>query len=124
MDRNRWPGSIGMPGRFQADFTNWHRFASMKHSSVLPYAFTEHGVAMLSSVLNSDRAIKINIAIIKTFVKIREMLSAHKELTEKLNQLERRIEKHDGEIHAIFDAIRRLMAPPERPKRQIGFHSR
>ena len=96
----------------------------MKHSSVLPYAFTEHGVAMLSSVLNSDRAIKINIAIIKTFVKIREMLSTHKELTEKLNRLERRIEKHDGEIHAIFDAIRRLMAPPERPKRQIGFHSR
>lgn len=103
--------------------TNWHRFASMKHASVLPYAFTEHGVAMLSSVLNSDRAVKINIAIIKTFVKIREMLSAHKELTEKLNRLERRIEKHDGEIHAIFDAIRRLMAPPERPKRQIGFHS-
>ena len=68
----------------------------------LPYAFTEQGVAMLSSVLNSEQAIKINIAIMRAFVKIREMLSSNKELAHKLTLLENRIEKHDGEIKAIF----------------------
>lgn len=102
--------------------TNWHRFESMKHSSVLPYAFTEHGVAMLASVLNSDIAVKISITIIKTFVKLREVLSTHKELAYKLAELEHKIEKHDGDIQAIFEAIRRLMAPsPIKPKPQIGF---
>ena len=101
---------------------NCHRFGSMKHSTALPYVFTEHGVAMLSSVLNSDRAIRINIAIIKTFVKLREILSTHKELAHKLTELEHKIEKHDTEIQAIFDAIRQLMEPPpEKPKRIIGF---
>lgn len=101
-----------------------HRFKTMKHSSSLPYVFTEHGVAMLSSILNSERAIKINIAIIKTFIRLREILSAHKELTHKLNELERKIEKHDTEIQSIFEAIRQLMAPPpEPPKPQIGFHT-
>lgn len=101
---------------------NCHRFGSMKHSTALPYVFTEHGVAMLSSVLNSDRAIRINIAIIKTFVKLRQILSTHKELSHKLSELERKIEKHDIEIQAIFDAIRQLMTPPpEKPKRLIGF---
>jgi len=64
--------------------TNWHRLESLKHSSVLPYAFTEHGVAMLASVLNSERAVKISIYIIKTFVKLRQPISANKELSEKL----------------------------------------
>ena len=88
----------------------------------LPYAFTEQGVAMLSSVLNSERAIQVNIAIMRTFVKLRQMLSAHKELSKKLEQLEHRIEHHDEEIHSIFEAIRRLMAEPEKPSRRIGFH--
>lgn len=100
----------------------WHQFKKMKHSYILPYAFTEHGVAMLASVLNSERAIKISIIIIKTFVKLREIISTHKKLAYKLNELERRIEKHDGAIHDIFEAIRRLMAVPEEPKRRIGFH--
>ena len=102
--------------------TNWHRFKSMKHSSVLPYVFTEHGVAMLASVLNSGIAVKISITIIKTFVKLREVLSTHKELAYKLAELEHKIEKHDEDIQAIFEAIRRLMAPPPiEPKPQIGF---
>ena len=88
-----------------------------------PYAFTEQGVAMLSSVLKSERAIRINIAIMRAFVKIREMLSTNKELAQKLRELESRLEKHDADIHNIFDAIRRLMAVHEKPKQQIGFHA-
>ena len=89
----------------------------------LPYAFTEQGVAMLSSVLNSKRAIQVNIATIRAFIKFRQILSTHKELAHKLEELERKTEKHDSEIQAIFEAIRQLMAPPEKPKRRIGFHS-
>ena len=98
-----------------------HRFKTMKHSSSLPYVFTEHGVAMLASVLKSDRAVKISINIIKAFVKLREMLSTHKELAHKLAQLERKIEKHDDEIKLVFDAIRQLMTPPEPKRKRIGF---
>ncbi|MDP2928542.1 MAG: ORF6N domain-containing protein [Candidatus Omnitrophota bacterium] len=91
-------------------------------SRYLSYAFTEQGVAMLSSVLNSKRAIQVNIAIMRAFVKLRQILSAHKELTHKLNELERKTEKHDMEIQGIFEAIRQLMAPPpEKPRRMIGF---
>jgi len=87
-----------------------------------PYAFTEQGVAMLSSVLNSERAIQVNIAIMRAFVKLRQVLSTHKELAHKLNELERKIEKHDVDIQSIFGAIRQLMAPPpEKPRRIIGF---
>jgi len=86
-----------------------------------PYVFTEQGVAMLSSVLNSERAVQVNIAIMRAFVRLREMLSTNKELSHKLAQLERKIEKHDDEIKLIFDAIRELMRPPETKKRKIGF---
>jgi len=104
--------------------SNWHRLETMKHSSVPPYAFTEHGVAMLASVLNSKRAVKISILIVKTFVKLRELISTHKELAHKLEQLEKKFEKHDVEIQNIFDAIRQLLAPPPPgPKRRIGFHA-
>ena len=92
-----------------------------EHRKYWPYVFTEQGVAMLSSVLNSDRAVQVNIAIMRAFVKLREMLSTNKELSHKLAQLERKIEKHDDEIKLIFDAIRQLMAPPETKKRKIGF---
>ncbi len=87
-----------------------------------PYAFTEQGISMLSSVLKSRRAIQVNITIMRTFVKVREILSTHKELAAKLHELEKRADKHDKEIHAIFEAIRELMNIPEKPKRQIGFH--
>jgi len=87
----------------------------------LPYAFTEQGVAMLSSILKSERAVQVNIAIMRAFVKLREILSTHKELAHKLAEHERKIEKHDGEIKVIFDAIRGLMTPPEPKKKKIGF---
>jgi len=89
----------------------------------LPYAFTEQGVSMLSSVLRSKRAIQVNIAIMRAFVKLRQILSTHKELAHKLAELERKIEKHDTEIKAIFDAIRQLMAPSVKPKGRIGFRN-
>ena len=92
-----------------------------KHLKYLPYAFTEQGVAMLSSVLNSRRAIQVNIAIMKTFVKLREILSTNKELAHKLAELENKIERHDHEIKSIFEAIRQLMTNEIRPKRKIGF---
>jgi len=87
-----------------------------------PYVFTEQGVAMLSSVLNSERAVQVNIAIMRAFVKLREVLSTHKELAQKLSELERKVEKNDRNIHLIFEAIRQLMAPPpEKQKGKIGF---
>jgi hypothetical protein len=90
----------------------------------LPYAFTEQGVAMLSSVLNSERAVKVNIAIMRAFVKLRETLETNRELARKFSELEQRVGKHDEEIAAILEAIRQLMAPPEKPQREIGFHVR
>ena len=86
-----------------------------------PYAFTEQGVAMLSSVLHSKRAVHVNVQIMRAFVKLREILSTNKELAFTLKQLETKVEKHDEEIQAIFEVIRRLMAQPEKPKRPIGF---
>ena len=86
----------------------------------LPYAFTEQGVAMLSSVLNSERAIKVNIEIMRAFAKLREIISQNKDLVRRLDELEK---KYDAQFKMVFDAIRQLMAPQEskRPKRRIGF---
>jgi phage regulator Rha-like protein len=93
-----------------------------QHSKYLPFAFTEQGVAMLSSVLNSNRAVEVNIAIMRVFVKLRETMATHKELAHKLADLEQRIEGHDEQIQAIFEAIRQLMLPPdEKGKKKIGF---
>ena len=86
--------------------------------------FTEQGIAILSSVLNSERAVKVNIAIMRTFVKLRRMLETNRELARKFEQLERRVSKHDEEIAGIIEAIRQLMAPAENPRREIGFHVR
>ncbi len=109
------------------EFENWKsQFATSNRDKMglrrRPYAFTEQGVAMLSSVLNSERAIHVNIAIMRAFVKLKQILSMNKELAHKLAELERKIEKHDVDIQAIFEAIRQLMAPlPIKPKPQIGF---
>ncbi len=84
-----------------------------------PYAFTEQGIAMLSSVLHSKRAIRVNIQIMRAFVRLREMIISHKELAKKLEVLEKR---YDTQFKVVFDAIRQLMAPPEEPRREIGFH--
>jgi hypothetical protein len=91
-----------------------------KHSKYLSYAFTEQGVAMLSSVLRSPRAVQVNIAIMRTFVRLRQMLLSNAELARKLNALEK---KYDAQFKIVFDAMRELMMPPEKPKRRIGFHS-
>lgn len=85
-------------------------------------AFTEQGVAMLSSVLRSKRAIQVNVAIMRAFVRLRETLALHKDLAVKLADLERKIEGHDESIRTLFEAFRQLMAPPEKPRKEIGFH--
>ena len=99
--------------------TNCDRFKTVKHSTSMPYAFTEQGVAMLSSVLKSKRAIRVNIQIMITFTKFREILSTHKELREKIEAMEA---KYDYQFKVVFDAIKELLTPPEKPKRRIGFH--
>jgi hypothetical protein len=92
-----------------------------RHSKYPPYAFTEHGVAMLSSVLRSKRAVAANIAIMRAFVKLRAMLESHHELSRKLDELEK---KYDAQFAVVFDAIRQLMQPSAPPRRRIGFLAR
>ncbi len=117
--------------RFPADFMfqlNANEFRILKSQFVIsswggmrrarPYAFTEQGVAMLSSVLNSERAVKVNIEIMRAFVRLREMLASNKELARRLDELEK---KYDEQFRIVFDAIRELMAPLEPKKRPIGF---
>ena len=89
-----------------------------QHSKYLPYAFTEQGVAMLSSVLRSHQAIQVNIEIMRAFIRLRQMLASHAELARKLNALEK---KYDAQFKDVFEAIRQLMAPPEQKRRAIGF---
>ena len=84
----------------------------------LPLAFTEHGVAMLSSILRSERAVQVNIAIMRAFVKLRELLSTHRDMARRLDEMEK---KYDAKFRVVFDAIRELMAPPIKPRRRIGF---
>ncbi|HEY8670877.1 MAG TPA: ORF6N domain-containing protein, partial [Terriglobales bacterium] len=123
------------PNRFPKDFVfqlKVEELAILKSQFVIsswggsrsrPYAFTEQGVAMLSSVLKSERAVKVNIAIMRAFVRLRETLETNRALAQKFSQLEKRVGKHDTEIAAIIDAIRQLMASSARPRREIGFHA-
>jgi len=92
-----------------------------QHRKYLPYAFTEQGVAMLSSVLNSERAILVNIEIMRAFVRMRELLISNKVLAQKLTELERKVSTHDQAIVSILKSIRELMSPREPHKRSIGF---
>jgi ORF6N domain len=87
----------------------------------LPYAFTEQGVAMLSSVLNSERAVLVNIHIIRVFTRMREMLSTHKDVLLKLEQLERKVVSQDDDIKLIFEYLKELLNPPDEPRPKIGF---
>ncbi len=98
--------------------------AVQKVGGAKPMAFTEQGVSMLSSVLKSARAVKVNIAIMRAFVKLRETLETNRELARNFSELERRVGKHDQKIDAILEAIRQLMAPQQKPQREIGFHVR
>jgi len=98
------------------------QFVTLKqgaHRKYLPYAFTEQGVAMLSSVLHSDRAVRVNLDIMRTFVRLRQILASHAELAHKLETLE---QKYDRQFKVVFDAIRQLMSSPETKRREIGFH--
>ncbi|MEW6545183.1 MAG: ORF6N domain-containing protein [Nitrospirota bacterium] len=119
--------------RFPSDFMfqlNASEFANLKSQIVIsswgglrrarPYAFTEQGVAMLSSVLRSPRAIRVNIEIMRAFVRLRRILASHRELARRLDELERR---YDAQFKGVFDAIRELMEPPEEPRPRIGFHT-
>jgi hypothetical protein len=96
---------------------------NLKYAKALPNAFTEHGAIMAASVLNTEKATQISVFVVRAFVKLREMLSTHKELAQKLAALERKLQNHDESIKSLVVAIRQLMAPvePESPKKRIGF---
>jgi hypothetical protein len=119
-------------GRFPPDFmfqlteieknevvTNCDNLARLKFSPHLPYAFTEHGALMLANVLNSERAAQTSVQVVRAFVRLRQMLASNAELARKLAALEN---KYDAQFKVVFDAIRQLMSPPAKPKREIGFH--
>ena len=101
--------------KFQSGISSWggRRY--------FPYSFTENGIAMLSSVLNSERAVLINIQIMRAFTKLRQILSSHKEIARKIEEIEKKHTKHEIEISTIFQLLKQLMDPPEKPKRKIGF---
>lgn len=118
--------------------TNCHRFRKKGYSSAqilrcqnvtsshggrryLPYVFTEHGVAMLATVLKSKRAVAVSILIIKAFVKLRKLILSHTQLAHKISQLERQYGKHEIEIQAVFKMIKKLLKIEKRPKKKIGF---
>ena len=108
------------------EFHNWRSQTVMSKADekglrYYPFAFTEQGVAMLSSVLKSERAIEVNILIMRAFVKLREIISTHKKVEEKLKDLESKLKEHDDQIVEIVQVINQLIAPPETPKKKIGF---
>lgn len=98
--------------------TNCDRLKRLKFSSTLPYVFTEHGAVMLASVLNSPVAVDVSIQIVKTFIRLRELLASNKELAKKIEGLEK---KYDTQFKIVFDAIRQLMTTPEPKRKKIGF---
>ncbi len=87
-----------------------------------PFAFTEHGILMLSSVLNSEKAAQVNIAIMRVFLRLREMLMAHKDLALHLQRIDRTVDEHGKKIGKIYQVVTRFFAAEKRPKRLIGFH--
>ena len=100
---------------------NCDHLKKLKFASTLPYVFTEHGAIMAASVLNSPRAIETSVYVVRAFVRIRELISTHKELSRKLDELERKVMSHDQAITGLIHAIRELMTPPATKKRPIGF---
>ena len=101
--------------------TNCDHLKNLKFSYNLPFVFTEHGALMLASVLNSPRAVEASVYVVRAFVRLREVLASHKDLAQKLKELESKIEGHGEQIRDIIEAINQLLLPPEKPKRQIGF---
>jgi hypothetical protein len=120
-NRDRFPADFMFELSKQEYKSLRRQFGTLKrgeHSKYLPYAFTEQGVAMLSSVLNSKRAVQVNIGIMRAFVQLRQLLASNRQLARKLNALEK---KYDAQFKIVFDTIRQLMTPPEPNKRKIGF---
>jgi len=103
--------------------TNCDRLATLKHSSSLPYAFTEHGAVMPASVLRSKRAIEVSVFVVKAFIRMRRMLTDQRQLAIRLSEFERKLSTHDRNFQVVFDVLRKLMEPtaPEPKKRRIGF---
>jgi ORF6N domain len=93
----------------------------LKYSPNLPFVFTEHGAVMLASVLNSERAIEVNVQIVRIFTRLRELVLTHKDILLKLEQIERKAVKQDDDIKLIFEYLRELLNPPSQPMRKIGF---
>ena len=121
-------------GRFPEDFmfkltkkekqelvANCDHLIRLKYSSAMPNAFTEHGAIMLAAVLNSQKAIEMSLFVVRAFIRLREIISTHKELAQKLKELELKVDSHDQHIQAIFEVINQLIASPEKPKRKMGF---
>lgn len=100
---------------------NCDHLKTLKYSPNLPFAFTEHGAVMLASVLNSNRAIEVNIQIVRIFSRMREMLLTHKDILLKVEQLEKKATGHDEDIKLIFEALKKLLTPPKEPRQRIGF---
>lgn len=100
---------------------NCGHLKTLKYSPNLPYVFTKHGAVMLASVLNSDRAIEVNIQIVRVFTKMKELLLTNKDILLKLEQLENKVNGHDENIKMIFEALNQLMNPPNEPRKRIGF---
>ncbi len=101
--------------------TNCDHLSKLKFSSYLPNAFTEHGAIMAANILNSTKAVEMSIFVVRAFIRLREMFSTHRKLSDKLAELEKRLSSHDQDINMIINAIRQLMAPPAQKKRRIGF---
>jgi phage regulator Rha-like protein len=123
--------------RFPEDFAfqlTAQEFTSLRSQSVtskqrggrryLPWAFTEHGALMLASVLNSDVAVQASVRVVRAFVRLREMVAANTQLARKLKDLERRLDSHDETIVDLFAALKKLLEPEAKPRREIGFHVR
>lgn len=126
-NRARFPGDFmfQLTKREKAEVvTVCDHLHGLKYSPNLPFAFTEHGAIMLASVLNSPIAVEASIAVVRAFIRLREILATHQELAGKLAELEQRIEGQDEEITALFEAIRQLMEPPEGSGKRIGFHAK
>jgi len=100
---------------------NCNHLSNLRFSPALPHAFTEHGAIMAASVLNTSHAIESSIFVVRAFVRLRQILATHTELARKLLEIEKHLKNHDQQIQTIFEAIHQLMAPPEKPKKKIGF---
>jgi phage regulator Rha-like protein len=121
---NRFPGDF----MFQLNseekkwlLSNYPHLEKTKHASALPYVFTEHGAVMLASVLNSERAIKVNIQIVRIFTRMREMTSLQKDLIHQLDHIENQLSAHDNYIRQLFDALKKLLNPPAISRNKVGY---